>query len=87
MKELSGEQRSRLTAGSPGVVATPAGDPSMAVLVLAGSSGRIDERRARLLAGRGALAVSIRWFGGPGQPPGICEVPLETFTADPPSGP
>lgn len=24
--------------------------------------------------------MSIRWFGGPGQPPGICEVPLETFT-------
>jgi dienelactone hydrolase len=23
--------------------------------------------------------VSIRWFGGPGQPPGICEIPLETF--------
>ncbi|RLV49404.1 acyl-CoA thioesterase [Nocardioides mangrovicus] len=22
----------------------------------------------------------MRWFGGPGQPPGICEVPLETFT-------
>jgi len=81
VEEPSGEQRSRLTAGASGVVATPAGDPSMAVLVLAGSSGRIDERRARLLAGRGALAVSIRWFGGPGQPPGICEVPLETFTA------
>ena len=26
-------------------------------------------------------AVSIRWFGGPGQSPGICEIPLETFTS------
>ncbi|MGN5632606.1 hypothetical protein AAIO99_11155, partial [Streptomyces sp. AC154] len=26
-------------------------------------------------------ALSIRWFGGPGQPPGICEVPLETFVS------
>ncbi|TAL13387.1 MAG: acyl-CoA thioesterase [Frankiales bacterium] len=23
--------------------------------------------------------MSVRWFGGPGQPPGICEVPLESF--------
>lgn len=23
--------------------------------------------------------MSIRWFGGPGQRPGVCEVPLETF--------
>ncbi|HLI00777.1 MAG TPA: acyl-CoA thioester hydrolase/BAAT C-terminal domain-containing protein [Acidimicrobiales bacterium] len=51
------------------------------MLVLAGSSGRVDEARARLLASRGVLAVAVRWFGGPGQPPGICEVPLETFTA------
>ncbi|WP_338145944.1 acyl-CoA thioester hydrolase/BAAT C-terminal domain-containing protein [Streptomyces scabichelini] len=29
----------------------------------------------------GRTAVSIRWFGGPGQSPGICEIPLETFTA------
>ncbi|HUR05525.1 MAG TPA: acyl-CoA thioester hydrolase/BAAT C-terminal domain-containing protein [Nonomuraea sp.] len=25
--------------------------------------------------------MSIRWFGGPGQSPGICEVPLETFVS------
>ncbi len=50
------------------------------MLVLAGSSGRLDLARARLLAAHGALAVALRWFGGPGQPPGICEIPLETFT-------
>lgn len=47
--------------------------------MLGGSSGRIDVARARLLAGHGALAESIRWFGGPGQQPGPFEVPLETF--------
>jgi dienelactone hydrolase len=47
--------------------------------VLAGSSGAVDSARAAWLAERGATAASIRWFGGPGQPPGICEVPLETF--------
>ncbi|WP_200954433.1 MULTISPECIES: alpha/beta fold hydrolase [unclassified Nocardioides] len=48
-------------------------------LVVAGSSGRLDEQRARLLAGLGAVALTIRWFGGPGQQPGPFEVPLETF--------
>ncbi len=56
--------------------------PSRAgVLVLAGSSGRVDVARARLLAGQGALALALRWFGGPGQSPGICEIPLEGFTS------
>jgi len=50
-----------------------------AVLVLSGSSGRVEVDRVRLLADRGAVALSIRWFGDAGQPPGICEVPLETF--------
>lgn len=51
------------------------------VLVLAGSSGRVDEQRARLLAREGALVMSIRWFGGAGQRPGPFEVPLETFVS------
>ena len=51
------------------------------VLVLAGSSGRVDIQRARLLASQGALALALRWFGGSGQAPGMCEIPLETFTA------
>jgi hypothetical protein len=45
-----------------------------AVLVLSGSSGRVEVDRVRLLADRGAVALSIRWFGDAGQPPGICEV-------------
>jgi uncharacterized protein len=52
---------------------------AVGLLVLTGSSGRVDVERARLFAQRGALAVALRWFGGPGQPPGICEVPLESF--------
>ncbi|MGH7921491.1 MAG: acyl-CoA thioester hydrolase/BAAT C-terminal domain-containing protein [Candidatus Dormibacteraceae bacterium] len=62
-----------------GVLVVPDGPPCAAVLVLPGSSGRVERDRARLLASRGAAALSIRWFGGPGQPPGICEVPLDTF--------
>ncbi|MGI9155881.1 MAG: hypothetical protein ACR2FG_04495 [Marmoricola sp.] len=60
-------------------LAMPEGVPEAAVLVLSGSSGRIEEGRSRLLAEHGAAALSIRWFGGAGQPTGICEVPLETF--------
>lgn len=68
--------------GEPtGVLWLPDEPPRAAVLVVAGSSGRIDSDRARVFAEHGALAASIRWFGGPGQPPGVCEVPLETFTA------
>ncbi|MEV4892274.1 hypothetical protein AB0K48_23095 [Nonomuraea sp. NPDC055795] len=43
------------------------------VLVPAGSSGRIDSARCDLPAAHGLTAPSIRWFGGPGQPPGIGE--------------
>ncbi|WP_319056574.1 acyl-CoA thioester hydrolase/BAAT C-terminal domain-containing protein, partial [Streptomyces europaeiscabiei] len=64
-----------------GVLAAPRGGSGAGVLVLAGSSGRVERERARLLARQGMTALAIRWFGGPGQPPGICEVPLETFTA------
>jgi pimeloyl-ACP methyl ester carboxylesterase len=51
------------------------------VLVLAGSSGRVDEDRARVFAELGHVAESIRWFGGAGQQPGPWSVPLELFLA------
>ncbi|MGZ4473351.1 MAG: acyl-CoA thioester hydrolase/BAAT C-terminal domain-containing protein [Nocardioidaceae bacterium] len=54
-------------------------EPRGALLVLSGSSGRVEKDRVRALADHGFAALSFRWFGGPGQPPGICEVPLETF--------
>jgi hypothetical protein len=56
---------------------TPVG---VGVLVLLGSSGRMDIDRARLLAAHGAHAMAVRWFGGEGQAPGVCEIPLEVFT-------
>jgi uncharacterized protein len=55
--------------------------PRTGVLVLSGSSGRVEVDRVRLLAAHGAAALSIRWFGDVDQPPGICEIPLETFTS------
>lgn len=49
------------------------------VVVLGGSSGRVDIDRAKLFAETGAKALALQWFGAAGQSPGICEIPLETF--------
>ena len=62
-----------------GVLVEPVGGSGAGVLVLAGSSGRIDVERCRVLARAGITALSIRWFGGDRQAPGICEIPLERF--------
>jgi acetyl esterase/lipase len=64
-----------------GVLFAPAAGSTAGVVVLAGSSGRVERRRARLLAQQGLVALAVRWFGGPGGPAGICEIPLETFVA------
>jgi hypothetical protein len=39
----------------------------------------MDVERAHLLAAHGAHALTLRWFGGEGQAPGVCEIPLEVF--------
>ncbi|WP_330475071.1 acyl-CoA thioester hydrolase/BAAT C-terminal domain-containing protein [Terrabacter sp. C0L_2] len=64
-----------------GVLVEPEdGGNGTGVLVLSGSSGRVERDRARLLAGAGvSAALTYRWFGGPGQPAGIWEYPLEAF--------
>lgn len=49
------------------------------VIILSGSSGRVDIVRARLFAEAGAQVLALQWFGGTDQSPGICEIPLETF--------
>lgn len=59
----------------------PASSGGVGLLVLGGSSGRVERARARVFAARGLTTLAIRWFGGSGQQPGPCEVPLETFTA------
>jgi hypothetical protein len=75
---MGGVQQIRLSEpeGVRFVPDDPSGD---AVLVIAGSSGRVDSDRARVFAEHGFVAESIRWFGGPGQPAGPWEIPLERF--------
>ncbi len=62
-----------------GVRWQPDAPTGVGALVLAGSSGRVDSARAELLAAQGAVAESIRWFGGVGQHDGPWEIPLELF--------
>ncbi|GAB3600026.1 acyl-CoA thioester hydrolase/BAAT C-terminal domain-containing protein [Microbacterium tumbae] len=59
--------------------AFPASPRGTGVLLLAGSSGRIESERAELLAEHGARVRAIRWFGGRGQRPAPHEVPIELF--------
>ncbi len=62
-----------------GALLSSAAHSKTGVLVLGGSSGRVDIPRAGLFAQAGAHALALQWFGGPSQSPGICEIPLETF--------
>lgn len=49
------------------------------VLVLAGSSGRIDTARVDILASHGTTVLGVRWFGGQGLPDVPLQVQLENF--------
>ena len=69
-----------LSSGLQGAILKPAERTGWGVVVLAGSSGRVDVARAKLFAGLGAVCIALRYCGGESQPPGICEVPLEVFT-------
>lgn len=72
---MTHEQSSTTLPGE--VLAAPLSPNGTGVLVLSGSSGRVEADRAELLARQGVHALTYRWFGADGQPPGICEFPLE----------
>lgn len=65
--------------GADGLRCIPRDHVGVGALVLAGSSGRVDAGRARLLGAHGALTESLRWFGGPGQHDGPWEIAVELF--------
>jgi uncharacterized protein len=68
-----------LTGDVLGKLFTPERTTGLGVIVLTGSSGRVDVARASLFAAKGAVALALRWFGGDDLTPLIHEVPLETF--------
>jgi uncharacterized protein len=69
-----------LTGALQGTLIRPSQRLGWGIVVISGSSGRLDVGRARVFSAEGILALAQRWFGGEGQSPGICEIPLETFT-------
>jgi acetyl esterase/lipase len=68
-----------LTGEVAGAMVRPEAFRGLGVLILTGSSGRVDLERAALFAEGGALALAQRWWGGAGQARGINEAPLEMF--------
>lgn len=70
-----------LTGAVQGTLLRPSNRSKWGIIVISGTSGRLDIGRARLFAQQGVTALAQRWFGGEAQSPGICEIPLETFTA------
>jgi hypothetical protein len=70
-----------LTGRVQGALLRPERASDLGVIVLSGSSGRVDVDRARLFAERGAVSLAQRWWGGEGQAASITQVPLELFVA------
>ena len=68
-----------LTGEVQGALLRPDRPSGLGVIVLTGSSGRVDLGRAQLFAERGATVLAQRWWGGEGQAPGINLIPLEVF--------
>ncbi|MEO8132610.1 MAG: acyl-CoA thioesterase/bile acid-CoA:amino acid N-acyltransferase family protein [Betaproteobacteria bacterium] len=66
--------------GLVGTLFTPAGaGEHAAVIVLSGSGGGLIEPRAALWASHGVTALALGYFGAPGLPDTISEIPLEYF--------
>ena len=66
--------------GIAGVLARPASGAECAVVVIGGSEGGMHERDAVALAEEGFAALAIAYFGAPGVPSDLVDVPLEYFT-------
>jgi hypothetical protein len=55
------------------------GGPFPGVVILGGSEGGLFEGWARALASNGFAALTLAWFGYPGVPEELVDIPLETF--------
>lgn len=66
--------------GLEGQLFTPTdAEPHPALLVLGGSGGFPDIAKAELLAAHGYATLALDYFGGPGLPDTLAEIPLEYF--------
>ena len=73
-------RREILEDGLSGVLFLPAGPgPHIAIMIMNGSGGGINEPRAALYASRGYAALALGYFRCPGRPDYISNTPLEYF--------
>jgi len=73
-------RRSEIKAGGTvGVVFEPAGRSEHFAVMLGGSSGGIPEAPARRLAENGVRAFALGYFGAPGLPSALVEIPIESL--------
>lgn len=66
--------------GVAGVLVRPVSGAERAVVVIGGSEGGMHERDAVALAEAGFAALALAYFGAPGVPSVLVDVPLEYFT-------
>lgn len=74
--------QTNLTGKVQGTLLRPDRPNEWGILVLGGSSGRVDVERASLFASLGARSLALQWFGGDGQAPGILENAVVTQSAN-----
>ena len=82
-RRAAGPDVTRLPIRTDGLVGTlflpPGSGPHPGVLVLGGGGGGIDEFRGAMLASHGYAALNLGYFGMPGLPRGLVNIPLEYF--------
>jgi dienelactone hydrolase len=67
--------------GLVGVLAAPDGaGPAPGVLLLGGAEGGLHERDAEQLAAHGFTVLALAYFGMPGLPGGLVDIPVEYFS-------
>jgi len=72
-------RRTEISAGGTvGVVFEPDGPSHGFVVMLGGSFGGVPEAPARRLAEHGLTAFALGYFGAPGLPPALVEIPTES---------
>jgi dienelactone hydrolase len=75
----------RVVASGDGLVGTlfhPAGGgPHPGIILLGGAEGGLHELDAALLAGYGFAVLALAYFGAPGVPPELVNIPLEYFAS------
>jgi dienelactone hydrolase len=79
-RNVTSVRRTEISAGGTvGVVFEPAGRADHFAVMLGGSSGGIPEAPARRLAENGVCAFALGYFGAPGLPSALVEIPIESL--------